>query len=301
MLHFRVAGHLFRIESSREEEIHRLMSNYIPFETLPTKGERPLFSLSLDEVVPAPDFDEMSFGYDLTEDKAKLHYQQERYVLTIHHTASRTDFRLECPTAESDDPTEPRFRFRCDFTAKGFCPPRHILDHQLIFALSLASLKEETLLIHSSVILFDGKAVMFLGESGTGKSTHTRLWREHIAGSTLLNDDAPALRLYNGVPTVFGTPWSGKLPCYKNESHPLAACIRLRQAPFNKIRRLDTVNAFGALLPSCLPTLQQRDEALDSICDTLSTTLSATPVYLLDCLPDADAARLSWSTVFKKP
>ena len=154
--------------------------------------------------------------------------------------------------------------------------------------------------IHSSVLVKDGGAVLCLGESGTGKSTHTRLWREHIEGTTLLNDDSPIIRLVDGVPTAFGSPWSGKTPCYRNLSFPIRGFIRLSQAPYNKIHRLSVLNAIGALLPSCPPAFAYDDSLQDSICDTLSDMISHVPVFHLECLPDAAAAELSYNTIFNK-
>lgn len=155
-----------------------------------------------------------------------------------------------------------------------------------------------TVAIHSSVIRTANGAVLFLGESGTGKSTHTRLWREHIPGATLLNDDSPILRIKEGIPSVYGSPWSGKTPCYKAENCPVQGIVRLSQAPHNRIRRLPPIPALGALLPSCPPAFAYDTELQDHICDTLSALLSEVPIYHLECLPDADAAKLSFSTVF---
>lgn len=152
--------------------------------------------------------------------------------------------------------------------------------------------------IHSSVIRCRDGAVLFLGESGTGKSTHTRLWREHIAGAELLNDDSPIVGIDDGIPTVYGSPWSGKTPCYKNESRPIRAIVRLSQAPHNRIRRLPTLMAIGALLPSCPPAFAYDAALQDRICTTLSEVIARVPVYHLECLPDEAAARLSYSTVF---
>ncbi|MEG0789225.1 MAG: hypothetical protein RRY23_02185 [Alistipes sp.] len=154
--------------------------------------------------------------------------------------------------------------------------------------------------IHSSVIRVGDGAVLFLGESGTGKSTHTRLWREHIEGATLLNDDSPIIAVVDGVPTVFGSPWSGKTPCYKNESYPIRAIVRLSQAPHNKIYRLPTIAAIGALLPSCPPAFAYDATLQDNICATLSAVIATVPVYHLECLPDEAAVQLSFSTVFNK-
>lgn len=168
----------------------------------------------------------------------------------------------------------------------------------LMFGLCIVPLG--AIAIHSSVLVKDGGAVLCLGESGTGKSTHTRLWREHIEGTTLLNDDSPIIRLVDGVPTAFGSPWSGKTPCYRNLNFPIRGFIRLSQAPYNKIHRLSVLNAIGALLPSCPPAFAYDDSLQDSICDTLSDMISHVPVYHLECLPDAAAAELSYNTIFNK-
>lgn len=165
-------------------------------------------------------------------------------------------------------------------------------------AYGVATAPFKTVAIHTSTIVCQSKAILFLGESGTGKSTHTRLWRENIQGAVLLNDDSPILRIIDGEPWIYGSPWSGKTPCYKNESYPLAACVRLSQAPYNQIKRLSVVQGYGALHPSCPPDFAYSDELYDYISDTLSSLLSAVPVYHLACLPDADAAHLSHDTIF---
>lgn len=151
--------------------------------------------------------------------------------------------------------------------------------------------------IHSSVIVSRERGVLFLGESGTGKSTHTRLWRENIEGATLLNDDSPIVRIVDGKALVFGSPWSGKTPCYKNLSYPIAGFCRLSQAPHNLIRRLHPLAAIGALLPSCPPAFAHDDYLQDGICNTLGALLKQVGAYHLECLPDKAAAELSFNTI----
>lgn len=168
----------------------------------------------------------------------------------------------------------------------------------LWIAYGITTLPLQTIAIHTSVIQYKGRTVLFLGESGTGKSTHTRLWRENIEGAVLLNDDSPILRIIDGKPWMFGSPWSGKTPCYKVESYPLAACVRLSQAPHNKIRRLSIPQGYAAIHPSCPPDFAYDDTLYDYISETISNVLGQVPMYHLECLPDADAARLSCKTVF---
>lgn len=157
---------------------------------------------------------------------------------------------------------------------------------------------DEALAIHSSVIEHGGRAVLFLGESGTGKSTHTRLWREHIEGARLVNDDSPVVRMYDGVATVFGSPWSGKTHCYRAVARPIAGIVRLSQGPRNEISRLRPLQAIGALLPSTSPAFAYDNTLQDRVCGVLSAILSQVPVWHLSCLPDREAAELSFQTVF---
>lgn len=156
----------------------------------------------------------------------------------------------------------------------------------------------DTALVHSSCIVYERQAVLFLGESGTGKSTHTRLWREHIAGSELLNDDSPVVRVVQGRVCVYGSPWSGKTPCYKTASYPLAGCVRLSQASFNEIRRLDTLRSYAALHPSFPPEFAYDAYLYDRMSALLSVMVREVPVYHLKCLPDRAAAELVCETLF---
>ena len=162
----------------------------------------------------------------------------------------------------------------------------------------LMSLSRNTLAIHSSCIVYKGKAVLFLGESGTGKSTHTRLWREHIPAAELLNDDSPILRVENGKVWAYGSAWSGKTPCYKNERYELKGCVRLSQAPYNRISKLSVLQAYGALHPSCAPEFAYDSALYDEVSCIIGQILEVVPFYHLACLPNREAALLSFETLF---
>jgi hypothetical protein len=124
------------------------------------------------------------------------------------------------------------------------------------------------------------------------------LWCENIVGATLLNDDSPFIGVCDGKATAFGSPWSGKTPCYKNESYPIRAIVRLSQAPHNAMRRLRGVQTIGALLPSLPPAFAFDERLEDCVMDVLSAIVGRVPVYHLECLPDAAAAELSYSTIY---
>lgn len=153
--------------------------------------------------------------------------------------------------------------------------------------------------VHSSVVVCEGRAVMCLGESGTGKSTHTRLWIENIEGTHLLNDDSPIVSLVGDEVRVFGSPWSGKADCYLQESYPIAGLLRLEQRKENSIRKLGVVEGFAALQPSCPPSLAKDEHCMDLLVSFISKVIERVPVYRMGCLPDADAARLSHKTLME--
>ena len=185
-----------------------------------------------------------------------------------------------------------------DLLADGREPHQSLMRFGLWIMFGIA-ISPEAIAIHSSTIECEGRAVLFLGESGTGKSTHTRLWQEHIPGARLLNDDSPIIRMYQGQATACGSPWSGKTPCYRNISRPIAGIVRLSQAPANEITRLSILRAVGSLLPSCPPAFAYDSDLQDRICRTLSDILTQAPVWHLACLPDKAAAELSYATVLE--
>jgi len=164
----------------------------------------------------------------------------------------------------------------------------------------IAALSRQIVSIHASAVTIQGKSVLFLGESGTGKSTQTGLWLNHFPDTELLNDDSPFIKVEaDGDICVYGSPWSGKTAYYKNIRTPVAAFVRLSQAPHNRIRRLKGIEAIGALLPSCPFAFAYDKQLSESIYSILSRTLQQVPVYHLKCLPDADAAQLAYSTLMQ--
>jgi hypothetical protein len=138
---------------------------------------------------------------------------------------------------------------------------------------------------------------MFLGKSGTGKSTHARLWLQHIEGTALVNDDNPVVRLADdGTATVYGSPWSGKTPCYRNVSYPLGAIVLLSQAPYNRIERLGGIRAYASLVAS-ISGKRWDSRVADGLHRTENALAMNVAVWHLECLPDEAAAKLCCAQV----
>lgn len=171
------------------------------------------------------------------------------------------------------------------------------LNNAMMMMYAFAGSDKNTVLMHASVVRKDGKGYLCLGVSGTGKSTHTGLWLKHIPETDLMNDDNPVVRVCDdGVVRVFGSPWSGKTPCYRDVEAPIGGFLQLKQAPYNKIQRQSTIDGFASLLPSC-SVMKWDARDYTGTCDTVGQILEKVPTYFLECLPDEAACQLSYKTM----
>jgi hypothetical protein len=171
------------------------------------------------------------------------------------------------------------------------------LNNALMMMYAFAGADKMTVLMHASVVRKDGRGYLCLGVSGTGKSTHTQNWLKYIPGTDLMNDDNPVVRVCDdGVARVFGSPWSGKTPCYRNVEAPIGGFLQLKQAPHNKIHRMSIVEGYASLLPSCSVMKWDRRDYVGTS-DTVSKLLELVPVYFLENLPDEDAVRMSYGAI----
>ncbi len=168
--------------------------------------------------------------------------------------------------------------------------PKYSIDSGLMVMYALSTATKSTLLFHSSVVLENGYAYMFLGKSGTGKSTHSRLWLEAIKGVMLLNDDNPIVRTYSGGRVyVYGSPWSGKTHCYKNDYGTLGGIVMLSQAKVNRITVEDEERAYQDIITSVSGT-SWNGRIRNGQHQTAIRLLHYVPFYHLMCRPDHEAA-----------
>ena len=154
----------------------------------------------------------------------------------------------------------------------------------------------DTFLFHGSVVAVDGVGYLFTAKSGTGKSTHTRLWRELLGSrAVMVNDDKPLIRVsYDGV-TVFGTPYNGKHRLGSNIAVPLKAICILCRAEKNTIRKITKSAAYTMLLqqsyrPSDSAALAKTLTLIDRMTDRIA-------LWRLGCNMDISAAELAYNTM----
>lgn len=284
---FKIAEHVFEIES-QEIDIVKLLPNLEPF--LTDDKQEPLFSIRIDNSIN-PSWRGSRIGFFPCPSASFEVYRQDSGAYQI---LILLDGKIPCAFIESDN----EYRNFTLATRGSTANTIFGIDNALMVIFTICSAKHDTLLMHSSVVENEGKAYMFLGVSGRGKSTHSDLWVEHVPGSTLINDDNPVLRIAaDGTPIVYGSPWSGKRPIYKNVHYPIGGFASIEQEKENRIRKESIPVAFGILLNSC-STLKFDKSIHMSICGTASKVLEKTPVYTLSCRPDKEAAEVS-SNVLK--
>ena len=283
---YKVAGHKFAIVMPDGAEEWNNLGNYEPFVT--THSDDCIFTVEqVDELADIPNMEKITVCSNaLLEPRIEVYQSDDFWRLDV------------APTYQG----QLCFRFLSD---KAFSKAQiQIIDHWIFsfntmmkLMFSFATTFRDTLQIHSSVTIKDGKGYMFLGKSGTGKSTHSQLWIKNIEGCSLLNDDNPVIRIgEDGVARVYGSPWSGKTPGYRNLEAPIGAIVNLRQAKQNAIRKLSVVESYASLYTS-FTGMKFIKELADGYHATNSKLVNSVPIYELECLPDADAAYLCYKTV----
>ena len=293
--YYRVAGHVFSL--TMEADIIEPLTNYKPFQISEedAAASEPVFSLT---TVDEP-FDDKAKEFVFAD---KSDEDMPRFEIS----RLGKDWYFEV-APQKEAPTTSYIKVSDDFrSAQLYIVPAKQCDYRfavnnaamLLYAFSTAAFN--TLEMHAAVVVKDNLGYLFLGKSGTGKSTHARQWLKAFPESWLLNDDNPVLRLEeeNGhkVMRVYGSPWSGKTPCYKNASAEVGGIVKLSQAPHNKARVLSNSEAYAYMLSSS-SGLKINPPSMDAIYDTISKMILAFRFYGLECLPDEDAARVCYEAV----
>lgn len=148
------------------------------------------------------------------------------------------------------------------------------------------------LMLHASAVVMDGYAYLFSAPCGTGKSTHTNMWKAAFGDAVvMLNDDKPALRKEGDVWYAYGTPWSGKTDQNINMRVPLGGICVLTRGEQNEIQPYCGASAIFALLDQ---TVRPRVASVRAeLLDLLDDLMSSVPVWKLRCTPTKEAAEVS--------
>lgn len=286
---YKVAGKCFSLVMPDELPLWGRVDNYAPFEIGNSEADSLAFEAELVE------------SFDRTETNCiyRDDTNPEMPLIVIYKGASEWCVEV-APFADAE--IVGRIVASRDFSKVKFCildesEAGFVLGDAMMLAFAFSTVGDGVMEMHASVVAYEGKGYLFMGSSGTGKSTHSRLWLQNVEGSSLLNDDNPIVAIgEDGDVRVYGSPWSGKTPCYINMSYPVGAFVSLRQAKENRVREMNLLESYGCLYSStsCLKT---EPEFVDALHETIGEVTTQIPCFQLDCLPDADAALLCAETV----
>ena len=289
---FNIAGFIVAVNCPEEWELVNMLPSFLPFRFY---DERTIFRYLFQcDVLPMTG-DVRTEGETLLEETVndmgtvRLYARSGQYRLAL---AGGDGSLMRFMLADKDFSTLKIYLDRSDRESG------HALSSLLRIAYSQAILYNDSLAIHASAVFREGRSYLFMGKSGTGKSTHARLWMEHIPGTGLLNDDNPTVRVMSGKAYAFGTPWSGKTPCYRPWFFPVGGMVRLVLAPENRFALQEGGDAFVAIYPGCSVIFQDA-ELRDRLYDTVARLAGRVPVGTLECKPEKDAAILCHESLLK--
>ena len=157
-------------------------------------------------------------------------------------------------------------------------------------------------LMHAAVVAVDGVAYIFTAPSGTGKSTHIQLWKDHFGSrAVIVNGDKPLIRLQNGGVYVCSTPWKGKeeLGLGPGAVFPVGGICMLKQSPENQIRKLSVSEASRYIFRQ-VHLSRNNEETFSRFWGLLDQMMTSTDFYLLQCNREPGASRLSYLTMRRK-
>lgn len=292
--HFRVAGHVFSLTIPETCTLWPKLQQYEPFEVSEGSGEE-LFNLELCET-----------AFELCTGREVVYNPEVEEGETVVILSREPDAWSFDMSPDKRIPCASHMRTNADFSrGRLYLDNRRVSDAvfginnslMLLFAFRTAPL--DTLELHASMVSNSGKAFLFLAKSGTGKSTHSSLWLKHVPGTELMNDDNPIVRVWpDGRVIAYGSPWSGKTPCYRNVEAPVGAFVRIRRCPENRISPLRLLEAYALIYSSCSGFKADKTMA-DGLHSTIERIVSTQPCYVLDCRPDEEAAQVCSAEVLK--
>lgn len=158
-------------------------------------------------------------------------------------------------------------------------------------------LKQQAMMLHSSVVLLNDQTVLFSGPSGAGKSTQASLWREFL-DAEVINGDRCIIRKIEEVFYGCGSLWSGTSGIYRQENAPIKGIFLLKQSEENTVRRVHA-EAFAKIYSQCVVNAWDSG-FIEKMTDLIVELLEQVPVYELSCRPDEDAVHIAYKILFEE-
>lgn len=221
-----------------------------------------------------------------TKEYCKAYLTEEKPEITVKVTPEDLVYEQEMADIEADEEGLKRRKFTDPFLERASIQ-RQIADALLV---------RDVLLFHGSCVAVDGYAYLFTASCGTGKSTHTRFWRETFGDRALMvNDDKPFLQVTSSGVYAHGSPWSGKHGLASNVCLPLKGICILRRGKDNSIRQIEAGAVMDFLRHQCVAPENQKGQAQ---CNALVQTLvSQVALWEMECTKDRQAAQVAYNAM----
>ena len=299
MEYYRVAGHLFAVMCS-DDALLASFGNYEPFRE--KNHEATIFTLRIQHnglLTQEQRAEYFPIFIDNTEDDMPRIevYQTPNADGWLMRIAQIAHFPICCELQTDKFFIKGTLHIEAAYHDLRFC-----VDNALMLMFAFRTVPLMTLEMHAAVVVMretkgEELGYLFLGHSGTGKSTHAQQWLQAFPDAWLLNDDNPILRVMdNGEVWVYGSPWSGKTPCYTNAHVRVGGIIKLSQAPVNELQQLTLPQAYAYMLSSA-SGLKIDPLMSDQLYETIKYIITHVKCYLLNCLPNTDAAEVCFQGV----
>lgn len=154
----------------------------------------------------------------------------------------------------------------------------------------------DRLVFHGAAITYEERGYLFSAPSGTGKTTHIKLWKKCFADKVdTINGDKPIISAERDGIYIHGTPWAGKEGWNQNSSAPLNGICFIRQSAENRIKRLSPDKCLGMILPQVY--IPKESGAAGETLELLDRILKNVPVYMLDCDISEEAVKCSFEAM----
>lgn len=230
--------------------------------------------------------------YRFTVEMAKLNIE-----VNCHYPYTRqfcADYLSEAPADYAVSPTQEDIDE--EIRISGFQPERGYAESICVYREIAKRLPfYDRLVFHGAVIEKDGRGYLFTAPSGTGKTTHIRLWQQYLGGVEIVNGDKPILHITEEGVTAYATPYAGKEHYQNHSSVALSGICIIHRGEKNRIRRVSAGEALGELMHQVY--LPEDAAAAVKTLELLDRLFTALPLYILECTISEDAVRTSYEAL----
>ena len=223
-------------------------------------------------------------------------YITEELILNSHQTTILIEIR---PDDIKFERNKSALEDKREGILQRFFPDEYLETLAIYRKIAELLIEKDILLFHGSVISVDQEGYLFTGKSGTGKSTHTRLWREFFGKrAVMVNDDKPLLQITDSGVIAYGPPWDGKHRLSNNIAVPLKGLCMLKRSPDNQIQRIDKREAYPILLQQVFRS--NNPERLMKILSLLDKLAAHVPLYVAHCNMEKEAVMIVYEEMHRR-